>query len=388
LQTTNQGANCLMIVRRYTGSSLEQLQKTILKELGKDAIIISSQKKHRTNIIPGIHKTIYEVTAVLEEAINTNQKQINQQQTQPILDIQKQQYRGIRQSMRLLDEKLADVDQWMEQLNHKLTNNNSPYLINIHHDWKNTINQLAIKLANGKQPQQQHWRKALLKTLPPCSSLDLELKKYNLQLPQIYIMVGSTGVGKTTTLAKLAAKSVLTYQRNIAMITLDTFRMAAVEQLREYATLLGVEFAVAFTSQELKQHINRFKNKEIIFIDTPGRGQFDEAGIEEIKTKLGKSIHFNSLLTVPANIRQSEIEGMIHSYKAIAPPNAIILTKSDEATCCDGITKLLQITGLPIAYITNGQRVPEDIHIATKDSVANLIMPTTNISTDDGVNDK
>lgn len=384
-----------MIVRRYTGSSMEQIRDTIAKELGPKAVIVHSERKKKSGILPGLNNYILEVTAVADDAVDasavrnapaaTTAAPVTSVNLEPLLETQKQQYRGIRRSMQLLDEKLADMEDRLVALTERepqpgtapseSKNEHQSVLRNVHQQWHNSINKLAFKLSHGKAPNERHWQQALTLKLNTLDGLHFQPCAPG-KLPPVYVMAGPTGVGKTTTLAKLAAKCVLSSRLKVGIITLDTFRLAGVEQLREYAELMGIEMKVAFSASELQTQLELFNQKDVIFIDTPGRSQFDQEGIHQIREKLGTQSRTTTLLTVTANTRREDIPALIRNYNILAP-SALIITKSDETTCCDGLTLLQDITNIPFVYITDGQRVPEDIHEATGGLVASMIMPSS-----------
>ena len=191
------------------------------------------------------------------------------------------------------------------------------------------------------------------------------------QKPAVYLFIGPTGVGKTTTLAKIAADCVISQRLNVGMITMDTYRVGGTEQLRQYADLLGVPLKVAFSATELKNYINRFEDKDVVFVDTPGRSQFDRTGINHIQDTLSKFGEPNSLLHVPANVRKQDAETIVSGYGQMNA-DSLIVTKADEATVCDGLPELCGLANIPVSYVTDGQRVPEDIKTASRDYIAKL----------------
>jgi flagellar biosynthesis protein FlhF len=193
--------------------------------------------------------------------------------------------------------------------------------------------------------------------------------------PDVYVLTGPTGVGKTTTLAKLAARCVLAEKLNVGLITTDTFRVAAVDQLREYSSLLGVEIAVAFSSEELDAQLRRFHDKDVVFIDTPGRSPYDLEGLQLTRNMLEPFFgRICTLMIFPANIRKDDASALFAAYSCLKP-SALIISKTDEASRCDGITTMLECSQLPVLYLTDGQRVPEDIHCASPGLVASLVIP-------------
>ncbi|NQZ70035.1 MAG: FHIPEP family type III secretion protein, partial [Lentisphaeria bacterium] len=268
--------------------------------------------------------------------------------------------------------KLSDLDERVVKIGYE----NDPKkkireLDNIHEAWQEKIIDTVESICPDRIPAYDDWHESLASMIPTAGGI-LFRKTANAS-PDIFVMAGPTGVGKTTTLAKLAAKCVLGDSLNVGVLTIDTFRVAAVDQLREYVNLLGIEMQVAFSPDELSRHLEAFYDKDVVFIDTPGRSQFDQFGIQSIQDCIGEQKGLSVILNVPANIRKEEEAEIYRSYK-ILDPMAVVITKSDEAVCCDGLSYLFDFTGLPAIYITTGQRVPEDIAIATPGDVASLIL--------------
>ncbi|OGV69001.1 MAG: hypothetical protein A3K19_31125 [Lentisphaerae bacterium RIFOXYB12_FULL_65_16] len=358
-----------MIVRCYSGNSLERVREVIQSDLGEHAVIVTARKSRRKGWLPGLGRTVFEVTAVADEPVNAENPTAGQASgagaavPESLLETQKVQYRGLRQSIRLLDEKLVEIDGWMEVLASRCGEARQPAPLQwVHPEWQERMRKTLASEMPGRQPHESDWIGALGRLIPTVPGL--ELRRAPGAGPRLYVLIGCTGVGKTTTLAKLAARGVLGNQLKVGVITLDTFRIAGVEQLRQYANLLGIELAVAFSPLEFRRAVERFASKDMILVDTPGRGQFDSAGIAEIRNRLGGMQDLQPVLLVPANIRRSEVPEVLNGYGALSPAR-LIITKSDEAGCTDGLTRLFDLAGVPAAYITTGQSVPEDIQEAS-----------------------
>ena len=376
-----------MKVKRYTGNSLEKIREVIAKELGKNAVVVNIQKPAGKKGLLGKKVDSYEVTAAVDDNATDAEKasvdKLSTHSYEEIIASQKVQYRGLRKSMQLIDEKLAAVDDWMEKIgtgNIGSEKTTMKELENVHENWAQILSDTVRKSTNGGPVSGADWHEALASMVPTAGGI--MFRKTPAAAPDVYVMVGPTGVGKTTTLAKLAAKCVLGEELNVGLITMDTFRVAAVDQLREYASLLGVEISVAFSASELAQQLKAFQNKDVVFIDTPGRSQFDAMGIDSIKENLGNVKGLCSLLVVSANIREEDAVSVYDNYSVLNPA-AIIITKADEATRCDGITAMLDTSSLPVIYLTDGQRVPEDLHVASPGLIASMVMPF--VKCDDGV---
>lgn len=187
------------------------------------------------------------------------------------------------------------------------------------------------------------------------------------------IAVGPTGVGKTTTIAKLAAHYTLKEQRSVSLITLDTYRVAAVEQLRMYAKVIGVTMDVALTKREALDFIRRRSKSELILIDTAGRSPMDEAGLRDLRDLVSLDHPLETHLVLSATTRESDLVGGVKGYAGI-PINRLLFTKLDETRGYGGLFGLLRTSGLPLSYLSTGQNVPEDLEVAGGERVADLVL--------------
>ncbi len=196
-------------------------------------------------------------------------------------------------------------------------------------------------------------------------------------------LVGPTGVGKTTTLAKIAAFYLSNFSSSIALITIDTYRIAAVEQLKVYGSIMNLPVEVVISPEQLEQALLRHHDKDLILIDTAGRSPRDTLCIEELAGFLRADLGIDKHLVLSATTRREELFEAIRRFGCLGLDNFII-TKTDECATLGvmlDIQLLDQDKKIPFSYITNGQRVPEDLMIASKEIVTELILtPTGNNS--------
>lgn len=172
-------------------------------------------------------------------------------------------------------------------------------------------------------------------------------------------LLGPTGVGKTTTLAKLAARAQRDRNESVAILTVDTYRVAAVEQLRAYADMLQVPFEVAFTPLDVKRALQRFAHADRVFLDTSGRSPFDQEALAQARGTLDGS-DAAGLLCLPAGMRRVDAEAAIAAFEPLGI-DAIALTKWDETTVPGETLSLCVEGGLPIGCVAVGQEVPADL---------------------------
>jgi flagellar biosynthesis protein FlhF len=197
----------------------------------------------------------------------------------------------------------------------------------------------------------------------------LKLKKNS---PRIIALVGPTGVGKTTTTAKLAAMYALNRGNKVALITMDIFRVGAVEQLKTYSRIMGIPLEVASTPKELEKAVEKHSACDLIFIDTAGRSHKDKEKLDEMKNFLEDKIPMEVYLCLSATTKDRELEEILKRFK-IFQITKVVFTKIDECESFGNMVNLLMKDNLQIAYFTTGQRVPEDIEIATPAKLADMI---------------
>lgn len=199
---------------------------------------------------------------------------------------------------------------------------------------------------------------------------NLRLKKNS---PRIIALVGPTGVGKTTTTAKLAAMHALNRGNKVALITMDIFRVGAVEQLKTYSRIMGIPLEVASTPAELEKAVKKHSACDLIFIDTAGRSHKDKEKLDDMKSFFENKITVEVYLCLSATTKDRELEEILHRF-SIFQISKVVFTKIDESESLGNMVNLLMKDNLSIAYFTTGQRVPEDIEIATPAKLADMIL--------------
>jgi flagellar biosynthesis protein FlhF len=185
----------------------------------------------------------------------------------------------------------------------------------------------------------------------------------------VVALVGSTGVGKTTSVAKLAARYVLRHgRRHVALVTTDSYRIGAHEQLMTYGRLLGIPVQVASDNKELRSTLNSLADKRLVLIDTAGMSQRDVRLSEQFATLADSGVPIHTLLVLSATLHPSVLEETIRAFSGV-PLDGAILTKLDEAASLGGVLSTVIKQHLPLMFVANGQRVPEDLHPARAQSL-------------------
>lgn len=191
--------------------------------------------------------------------------------------------------------------------------------------------------------------------------------------PRVICLVGPTGVGKTTTVAKLAATCKLRHARRVGLITSDTYRIAAVEQLRTYAGIIGLPLKVANTPLEMTQAIADLSAMDVIIVDTAGRSQHDARRLDELKAFIAAAAPDETHLVLASTVGETVLQRTADRFKPLGPDRCI-LTKLDEAVCTGQIAGLTGRIGLPLSFVTVGQEVPDDIEPARADRLARVAL--------------
>jgi len=190
---------------------------------------------------------------------------------------------------------------------------------------------------------------------------------------RLVALVGPTGVGKTTTIAKLAANFRLREKRRVGLITVDTYRVAAVEQLRTYADIIDLPMHVVSTPREMRDAVNSLSSLDLVLLDTAGRSPHDEVKIQELKSFLVEAAADEVHLVLSATSGASALEKTAKQFAAVGTTH-LLLTKLDEASALGHLMPLLDGGPLPLSYLTDGQSVPDDIAPAEAARVARLIL--------------
>lgn len=213
-----------------------------------------------------------------------------------------------------------------------------------------------------EQDDMEHnWRMALgllAHRLPVAHDDIIERQK------QVVAIVGPTGVGKTTTIAKIAARYILRHGKGrVGLITTDNYRVAAHEQLRSYARIMGAPMRVASDAESLQDILMAFRDKDLILIDTAGMSQRDMRLNEQFDLIKQTGQHIHTYLTLASNSQRGVLSEVVRAFKTVNL-SGCILTKIDETTSLGGGLSVAIENNLPVAYISDGQQVPEDLHPA------------------------
>jgi flagellar biosynthesis protein FlhF len=190
---------------------------------------------------------------------------------------------------------------------------------------------------------------------------------------RVVALVGPTGVGKTTTIAKLAANYRLREKRRVGLITVDTYRVAAVEQLRTYADIIDLPMEVVATPREMREAVARMSHLDLVLMDTAGRSPRDEVKIQELKSMLAEAEPDEVHLVLSSTAGAKSLISTAERFADVGT-TAVLLTKIDEAHSLGHLVSLVRSVPLAVSYLTDGQNVPDDIQVARSGEMAAMLL--------------
>ena len=188
------------------------------------------------------------------------------------------------------------------------------------------------------------------------------------------IASGKGGVGKTTTIAKLAAYAKLELKQKVALLTLDTFRIAAVDQLHQYAEILQVPLHVALTVEDLRSALRFYQDRALVLIDTPGHSPKDTGMQLQLRRFLDELPEVETHLVLSATTKPRDLADIAQRFECLKPTR-LIFTKLDETSTFGPLLSTLVRVKRPLSYLGTGQEVPQDLEMATSRRLADLILP-------------
>ncbi|MFE4569282.1 flagellar biosynthesis protein FlhF [Paenibacillus chitinolyticus] len=210
-------------------------------------------------------------------------------------------------------------------------------------------------------------RKRMLALFPPPQGKPVSADS------KIVHIVGPTGVGKTTTIAKLAADQVLKQRRKVGLITSDTYRIAAIEQLRTYANILDVPVEVVFSPADLTRALHNLREADVIFMDTAGRNFRNEMYVSELNTLIRHQGPSETILVLSLTSKYSDMKAITANFSKFKV-DKVLFTKMDETYSYGAMLNLLDEFPIRLSYVTDGQNVPDDIMVADENRIVDVVL--------------
>ncbi len=356
-----------MQTRTYTApTKLEALLK-IREELGAEAVILSERTVYQGRFFK--RKPLVEITVgIPSEPTPAEFPSGGKVEPKGLDTIDPTQTR-----LRRLEREVSDLRTMVQSLYSQLTGDET-YPLQAVVAPKDEHPLLRPLLSSGVEPELAQELLRRVPRIPQNAAVESLKRILTARIPvggvlapdartrQVVALVGPTGVGKTTTIAKLAAIHALDYGRKVALLSLDTYRIGAIEQLRTYASIMNLPLHVATSAEEVQEGLELFRSYDIVLIDTVGRGQRDEAHLAQMAKALADAKP-RVYLTLSATSETAVLLESASKFQ-LFEPEAVVLTKLDEAVRFGNCINFCLRVSLPLAYFTTGQRVPEDIQQA------------------------
>jgi flagellar biosynthesis protein FlhF len=235
--------------------------------------------------------------------------------------------------------------------------------------------ELALNAWDSLAAGQRRSRAALLHSIEQAAHVRIAAPTTQDGMPEkkIVAFVGPTGVGKTTSIAKLAANLALQKKKKVVLVTMDGYRIGAIEQLRSYAGLMGIPFRFADQVLELGKVIEENAQRDYILIDTAGRGPGDMNAMHGLAAFLKKSSHIERHLVLSATTKPSDMRQIMDRFE-VCGPDHLLFTKLDETSTPGPILNELVRTQKRFSYYTDGQRVPDDLHAVSGNRIIDIVL--------------
>lgn len=415
-----------MIIKKFQAGTETEAIMLAKEDLGKDAIVMNIKTIKPKGIFSVFRKTVVEVTAAVDEeeenkSENTTSSQINakiDEKLHPELKKESLFSKGEKELEEKLNSLAKLLEQQMESQKKKDNKSNSVTTASKEITGKQEdiveekkeemqsegvkkdslksksidliIKQLTdneVSYAYAKQIVDEITHAGNIRTLD--DMLACVYQKIILKLgetrpitfdeedkkPKIIFFSGPTGVGKTTTIAKLSSKLILEDEKKIAIFTADTYRIAAVEQIKTYANILSIPVEVVYEIEDLKEFLSKYKDCEYILIDTAGRSHKNKEQIDDLQRLLdafsGYSIQ--TYLVLSATTKYKDLQNITSLYEDLSD-YSLIFTKLDETDAIGNILNVKLDTGRPLSYLSYGQNVPDDIEVMNPQIIAKQVL--------------
>jgi len=376
-------------VKRYLVEDMSKVITHIRADLGPEAVILNSRQVKRDGLLGRWRSPVWEVLAavdsdesggialgrVADRSQKAKPETANSSAASTVTSAHADEFRALRREIQSLR---AAVDRLTRQSAIGPILQLPPLLQEMHQGLLDqrllpeVATRVVLTVAETLSSQALSDRRAIQTQLVWQLSHLLPVKEpaqLRRNHPRILFIVGPTGVGKTTTIAKLAADYALRQQIPVSLATADTYRVAAIQQLETYGEILGLPVDVAYSPDELRALAEKQADGGIMLVDTPGRSPYNTTELSQLQSFLSAVPDKEVFLTLSACTKEPDLDQAINCFGRM-PIDGLLFTKLDETEAVGPLFNTAYRTGLPLTYLTTGQKVPDDIEVARSDRVA------------------
>ncbi|NLS45381.1 MAG: hypothetical protein GX969_06555 [Firmicutes bacterium] len=357
-----------MRIKRYTGRTINEALDAVRQGLGHDAVILHTRKMPATWLRKLLRLEKFEIIA----AVDANIRKEAGESVQAFMPYPNEsgEARPVYDSKKAIGTPTAPGAHFIRIHEHLLDIDVDPnftgaLIRDSRAKWKDA--QLAGKTV------QELILDGIAALFPTVNGISLIPGKR-----RVVALVGPTGVGKTTTLAKIGALFAIYGEKNVAFVTADTYRVAAMEQLRTYAEIIGVPLEVAYTPQDMREALSKHVDADLVLIDTAGRNPRSEMSMAELKAFLDAAKADEVHLVISVNTRACDLLEIVDMFTA-CKMNRIIFSKLDETKRLGAMLTVAHSGNMPVSYVTYGQNVPQDIRAADPTYLAKCLLDKENM---------
>lgn len=362
-----------MKVKIFTSSSIQDALAQVKTDLGRDAVILHTRRYRKGGFLGFFAKEMVEVMAAVDTPVAaTVEKKTVTPLSRPSGEDEAK--------TAVLQLEIANMRKMLEQVLSKVPQADKPASPFFELLVKNDIDrEIAANLVQGLPDEkslvgndQNVVRKLLYDRV-----VNYLQRVDGINIPptgcKVVALIGPTGVGKTTTIAKLAANFAIKEGYRVALITADTYRIAAVEQLKTYSDIIGVPIDIVYTPDELKAALFRHKDKNLVLIDTAGRSHRNNYQLAELQALLAVDPYIETYLVLSTTTKYRDTLEIVNKF-SMCSPQKLLFTKADEASNLGTVFNLLYQFPTALSYVTTGQNVPDDIELVNPHKLANMIL--------------
>jgi flagellar biosynthesis protein FlhF len=359
-----------MKIKKYIGQTAHEAMLKLKMELGPDAVVLSTKTIRARGFLGFLKKPLIEITAAFEEKDLLKVRTTNHYESklnninEELIEL-KNIIKNIPVSKNESDDFIPIMDKWNKRL---ISNGVDPHIST--KLLKEIEEQFNIK-EKDSETIKKIIKYSLSEILGNPQSIQINEKQ------KIIYFIGPTGVGKTTTLAKIAANLVLENKYDIGLITSDTYRIAAVEQLKIYSEILQLPLEIAYNSEDMIKSLEIFNTKDVIFVDTAGRNHNDYMQLEELKKIMNPIENKEVFLLINATIDFRVLNNLLDKYDFI-DNFKLIITKIDESENYGNILNIKYYSNKELSYYTIGQNVPDDIKVVSVEDIVEKLIEEKN----------